>query len=526
MVSTTVADWNDMFSVESLEASQAYADALAEQASWAEEIPNPTYDAEIPYADFVLDLEQASANLTLPETDVIRGIHLTLDGTSVWNVTGESQLVSLTMEEGAAIIGNVDIYVNCDGFDTANGQLVEDLTAGTYENVVIVPRAEDDLVQVLVLDGEAYVNLSDLLGFNSGVEDIALTDDPTIVLKGATLLDAQHNGVVLDVLVQNGIIVDVGPDLTGDETIDLTGYTLMPGLIDSHVHVASSSGYNMELLETWAQHGITSVREEGMLSTSGEMEDVDLIEQANADPASAYLVATGKYLDVTGGYGMGPTGNMGVVITTPEEAAQEITVKAELGYSQVKVGINSDEDRMTAEEFQAIVDTAHANGMTVAAHVNYADHLAELVGYGIDESAHTPSDEMSGELISGMVQAGVSMNTSGAESYEDVKIQNLQAFAQAGGVITVGTDLMRGYDGCMESLVSEMAVLAKAGLSVQQVIACATHNNAQAMGLNTGDIAVGREADLVAVQGTVDDTFAALNDISFVMNDGVVIVNN
>jgi imidazolonepropionase-like amidohydrolase len=116
------------------------------------------------------------------------------------------------------------------------------------------------------------------------------------------------------------------------------------------------------------------------------------------------------------------------------------------------------------------------------------------------------------------------MNTSGAESYEDVKIQNLQAFAQAGGIITVGTDLMRGYDGCMESLVSEMAVLAKAGLSVQQVIACATHNNAQTLGLNTGDIAVGQEADLVAVQGTVDDTFAALNDISFVMNDGVVIV--
>jgi imidazolonepropionase-like amidohydrolase len=315
----------------------------------------------------------------------------------------------------------------------------------------------------------------------------------------------------------------VGEDLTGDEVIDLTGYTLMPGLIDSHVHVASSSGYNIDLLETWAQHGITSVREEGMLSTLGEEDYVDLIEGANADPQSAYLVATGKYLDVTGGYGMGPTGNMGVVITTPEEAADEIELKAALGYPQVKVGINSDDSRMTAEEFQAIIDTAHANGMTVAAHVNYADYLEELVGYDLDESAHTPSDEMSGALIDGMVQAGVAMNTSGAESYEDVKIQNLQAFSQAGGIITVGTDLMRGYDGCMESLVSEMAVLAKAGLSVQQVIACATHNNAQALGLNTGDIAVGCEADLVAVQGTVDDTFAALNDISFVMNDGVVI---
>lgn len=346
----------------------------------------------------------------------------------------------------------------------------------------------------------------------------------SIVLRGAKLLDGYYNGQVLDVLVENGAIAAIGKDLAGDTVIDLSGCTLMPGMIDSHVHVAGSGGYNIDLLTTWAQHGITSVREEGMLSTSGEMEFKPLIDASNAEGGAAYLVSCGKYLDVTGGYGMGPTGNMGIVIESAEDAAAEIEYKAELGYPQVKIGINSDEKRMTAEQFEAIIDTAHENDMPVAAHVNYARHLEELVGYGIDEAGHTPSDEMSGTLIDGMVEAAVSMNTSGAENYEDIKIANLKAFYEAGGIITVGTDLMRNYDTCMQALSGEMAVLARAGLSVQEVIACATRNNARALGLHTGEIAVGYEADFLAVAGDVDESFEALNEPAFVMSDGVVVV--
>ena len=362
--------------------------------------------------------------------------------------------------------------------------------------------------------------------FASGepTEEAAPAPGGSIVLKGAKLLDAYYNGQLLDVLVVDGVIAEIGKDLAGDTVIDLTGCTLMPGMIDSHVHVAGSAGYGIELLATWAQHGITSVREEGMLSTSGEMEFAPLIEEANADPTSAYLVSCGKYFDREGGYGMGPTGNMGIVVTTPEEVIAEIEYKAELGYPQVKVGINSDEKRMTAEQFEAAVDTAHAYGMEVAAHVNYANHLEELVGYGIDEAGHTPSDEMSGALIEGMVANAVAMNTSGAEASEEMKITNLKAFHEAGGIITVGTDLMRNYDNCMVTLTAEMAVLAKAGLSVQEVIACATRNNARALELHTGEIAVGFEADFLAVEGEVDETFAALCDAAFVMSDGVVIV--
>lgn len=346
----------------------------------------------------------------------------------------------------------------------------------------------------------------------------------SVVLRGARLLDCYYNGQVLDVLVEDGVIAAIGKNLTGDTVIDLSGCTLMPGMIDAHVHVASSSDYGIDLLTVWAAHGITSVREEGMLSTGDEQEFLTLIEQANADPSCACLVSCGKYLDVAGGYGMGPTGNMGIEITSPEEAVAEIEYKASLGYTQAKIGINSDDSRMTGEELSAIIDTAHEHGMTVAAHVNYARYLEELVGYGIDEAAHTPSDEMDTELIAAMVENAVAMNTSGAEDYEDIKIANLRAFYEAGGIITVGTDLMRNYDTCMQALTEEMAVLSKAGLSVQEVITCATRNNARALGLHTGELAVGFEADLLAVSGEVDEDFEALNEPVFVMNDGVILI--
>ena len=522
MVSTTVDDWNGMFTEEALAASPAYEAALAEQASWAAEIPNPTYDAEYPYKDFVLDLEQISANLTLPETDAVRGIHLTLGDGSVWYVRGDSRLSSLSVADTARIafpLGvRYSIYVDCEGFDPAGGTQVDGLPAGEYENVVIV---FGDPIVSPTASGEPSGEAS----FRDGTGASASGGSPGILLKGAKILDAGRDGVIADVLVRDGRIAAVGENLAGDEVIDLTGYTLMPGLIDSHVHVAGSAGYGIENLTTWAQHGITTVREEGMLSTSGEMEYIDLIGEANADPRSACLVSCGKYFDVPGGYGMGPTGNMGVVIEDEDDIIAEIDLKAALGYPQIKIGINSDTNRMTPAQFITAIDRAHENDMPVAAHVNYARYLQELVGYGLDEAAHTPSDEMSGDLIGGMVANGVRMNTSGSENNEEQKIANLKAFYKAGGFITVGTDLMRNYDTCMTALSGEMAVLTKAGLTVQEVVACATRNNALALGIpDTGEIRPGYQADIVAVKGDVDGSFQALNEISFVMNDGVVIV--
>ncbi len=377
-------------------------------------------------------------------------------------------------------------------------------------------------LEIVNIGGEAYVTLESLQSYLAQSE--AAAEGQSTVLRGAKLLDGQYNGETLDVLVRGGRIVAVGENLQGDEIIDLSGYTLLPGLIDAHVHVASNAGYNLDLLAVWCRQGITSVRELGMLSTLGEEDFLPLILEAREDPQNAYLVNTGKYLDVAGGYGMGPTGNMGLEITTAEEAAEEIEHKAALGYPQVKIGINSDEKRLSAEQIAAIVTAAHENAMPVSAHINYPDHLAELVSLGVDEAAHTPSEEMPEELIAEMVEKDVPMNTSGAEASEEIKIDNLAAFYKAGGLVTVGTDKMRGYDTSMASLLAEMRVLLAAGLTLQQTVECATHNNARVLGIEAGDIAPGLEADLIAVKGELDENLEALESVDFVMNNGVVVL--
>ena len=115
------------------------------------------------------------------------------------------------------------------------------------------------------------------------------------------------------------------------------------------------------------------------------------------------------------------------------------------------------------------------------------------------------------------------MNTSGSETDENIKIENLKKFYEAGGFITVGTDKMRGYDSSIDSLIAEMQILAKAGLSVQEVISCTTYNNAQAIFQDTGAIEEGLQADLIAVQGDVDESFESLKELYFIMNDGALI---
>ena len=145
--------------------------------------------------------------------------------------------------------------------------------------------AADSELEIVEINGEQYVSLETARALLDGVSPSEAGG--TIVLKGARLLSADYNGEELDVLVQDGYIVAVGEDLAGDTVIDLTGYTLMPGMIDAHVHIASGSGYGMDLLAQFCEQGITSVREEGMLSTGDEAEFLPLIEEANEDPANA-----------------------------------------------------------------------------------------------------------------------------------------------------------------------------------------------------------------------------------------------
>ena len=91
----------------------------------------------------------------------------------------------------------------------------------------------------------------------------------TYLLKNARLLDAEYHHAPLDILINGTTIAAVGTDLgSADQVIDLAGYTILPGFVDAHVHVAvDDRAFKEDAVHAWAYNGVTTVRELGMLST-------------------------------------------------------------------------------------------------------------------------------------------------------------------------------------------------------------------------------------------------------------------
>lgn len=237
------------------------------------------------------------------------------------------------------------------------------------------------------------------------------------LLKHAKLLDAAYLNEPLDVLVEDGKIAAIGTDLAADTVIDLSGCTLMPGFIDAHVHVAVEEGaFSDKAIRAWAMNGVTSVRELGMLSTLPMEAYAAWISKMNADPKNAKVVATGKYIDIAGGYGCGPEPHkiVGNVAANCKEAEAFVEKAHALGFPGIKIGISDGfpgAPRMENDMIEAICRKAKELGMWTACHIGKSETLQTMVDCGISETGHTPNDAMPDSLIAEMVAKNIPMDT-------------------------------------------------------------------------------------------------------------------
>ena len=404
----------------------------------------------------------------------------------------------------------------------------------------------------------------------------------SILLKNAVLLDAKFRNEPLDVLVDGEKIAAVGRDLgPADQEIDLTGYTVLPAFIDAHVHVAvNDEAFTEDAIRAWAYNGVSTVRELGMLSQLSQGDYAAWIKKMNSQPETAKVVAVGNYIDVAGGYGAGPNPNhpVGTLITTAEEAADEVTVHHNLGYPGIKIGIHDGRmdttPHLSPEMAKAICDRAKEHGMWVASHIGICKGAQFMLDAGVQELAHTPSDPMPDEMIRFMAENGVVMDTTVGDpdkamepppgmlmpggpggpggpgdapmgpppgmvmpSPEEkrkqwqIMVDNLGRYHKAGGRVVIGTDLIHSSDFNRDAVipVPELKALTGVGFTLQEAIAAGTITAAQVVG--TGDeeglIEEGRLANLVAVSGPVDESFAALDreNVKLVLHYGSVIRN-
>lgn len=396
----------------------------------------------------------------------------------------------------------------------------------------------------------------------------------TILLKNGTLWDAADGWRRGDLLLEDDRIAAEG-HLSGqsaDQVINLSGDILLPGFIDAHVHIAlDDSPFDDEALVGWAKNGVAAVRDCAMLSGLS-VPDFMGWQTEHRGTDWPLVVNTGKYIDVPGGYGseLPPGHRIGLLVSTPEEAAETVDYLRKNGCTQLKIALDDSPSpfnpaprahNLTPELIRAICGRARYHGMGVTAHVLAAKHLRTLVEGGITDAGHTPTDPIPEDLLEEMVQRGIPMVTTAVGPVEDHTpgrkprrpgppppppelaeqlaqkkeaatqgaLANLRRFHALGGTILLGTDLMfsNNYDTCACIPVLEMEALRDIGIPTEDILTAGTLSPARALGLEDrlGSLEPGKLACVVATGGALSGGFEALRHPDLVINRGTVLVN-
>jgi imidazolonepropionase-like amidohydrolase len=214
------------------------------------------------------------------------------------------------------------------------------------------------------------------------------------------------------------------------------------------------------------------------------------------------------------------------VVSGPDDAAQAVQEQVDAGACDVKVALNEAVGpTLGTDDLRAIVGAAHDLGLKVTGHVTGLGQLDKALDAGLDELAHMlmSNERIPESTIGRMVDQGmVVVPTLSCRfgSDQDSAVDNLKAFLRAGGRVVYGTDL--GNEGPVPGIdPREVAAMARAGMSGNQIIASATVQSARWLGLpDTGVIAPGARADLVAVVGDPLADPARLTNIAGVWRGG------
>lgn len=349
----------------------------------------------------------------------------------------------------------------------------------------------------------------------------------TIAVVGGTALLGPSLRSVRDavVVIEGGSIVTSGraPGVEipqGATTIDAHGLSLIPGFIDAHVHIAFASPRDV------VAGGVTHARDLGWVTPEiwGRVE-----ESRTRGWDGPRLSAVGQMLTVEDGYPMraawAPSGT-GRAVASAADAHLAVADQAEAGACAIKVALNAAAGpTLGLEGLKAIVGAAHARALRVTAHVTGLAELHKAIDAGVDELAHMlMSDErIPDETISLMVERSmVVVPTLSCRFGRDLDqaTDNLRRFCEAGGQVVYGTDL--GNEGPRPGIEPrEIAAMAAAGMTPIEIVASATTGAARYLGLpDSGEISVGKRADIVGIRSDSITDARAISDVALVIKDG------
>ena len=383
-----------------------------------------------------------------------------------------------------------------------------------------------------------------------------------------------ENAVVVvegDAIKAAGPVRDV-PIPPGARVIDLSRYTVLPGLMDMHDHITGEpgDGGDSAVLKETAGHaaiygvlnarktldaGFTTVRNVGAIGYS----DVALRDAIikGLVPGPRMLIAT-RGLGITGGHadinGWSPEIHLpGVaqIVDGVDEVRRAVREQIKAGADLIKVtasggilsvGDSPDAQQYSFEELQAIVDEAARLGRKVAAHAHSARAIAEASRAGVASIEHgsliddagiammkdkgtvlVPTVYTLNYIIDHAKEGGIpDYAVQKARSIRGAQRANLKKAYQAGVKFAYGTDAgvfphgLNGRD--FGILVDELAVPPMAAITM------ATRDAAELIGLKgkVGSLEAGKWADIIAVEGNPLENIRLLEDVKFVMKAGTV----
>ena len=400
-----------------------------------------------------------------------------------------------------------------------------------------------------------------VLALGSGcAEPPSPSRDADLLILDARVVTA--TGEVLDgasVVVSNGDIEDVVVGETvpiADTVIRAEGYTVVPGLIDTHVHLLTSpptvdsdaamDAYLDEtlpvLLDEYLATGFTTVLSNGDFWPA----IADVKARVNGGVLRGpRLFILGPVFTAPGAHPVtticsdGPWCREHLVVEVDDEqqAREMVDQFAERGADGVKVIYDSgpNHSRLRPGLLRAIAVRASAHDLPVIVHTSTSDGVGDALGAGVARLAHSPLERMPDELVTRAVVAGVSVAStirSGpfweapeGPRFEDRKA-NVRALLESGARVAFGTD-NTGNRPVAASLSAEIDALQQAGLSAEQVLVALTRDAAEYLGQSEklGTIEVGKRADLLIVEGDPVTDPNALRNVVAVIRDGVLIVD-
>ena len=412
---------------------------------------------------------------------------------------------------------------------------------------------------------------------------LALTQQTPAPAKPRTLIRAGHvlnvhtgeEATNQTIIVEGSRIASIAPSSSiaakaGDNVIDLSGYTVLPGLIDVHTHLTMDTDFDpyRELSTNdikAALHGVSNARvtlDAGFTSVrnvgAGGYSDVALRDEIDSGRIPGpHMQVSGPPLGITGGhcddnllpfeYHATADGVADGIAEVQKKVRQNIKYGADLIKVCATGGVLSKGDdpqasQYTMEEMKAIVADAHRLGRKVAAHAHGAQGILWASEAGVDSIEH--GSWLDEEGIAAMKKHGTYlvptaylidwMQTNGKlPAIYQQKMKDVSAVEKANAkrAIAAGVKVALGTDAAVYPHglnAHELDVYVNQfGMSPLAAIQTGTLNAADLMGWTdrTGSLDPGKWADIIAVKGDPLKDITLLQHVSFVMKSGSVYKN-